>query len=439
MKQTTAYGVRIHAASMKPVQDMVRIYRQAVTFLIKVCNEQWNSISVIPFLVRKQSFVEGLIHHTKNRTRVQYDQFDVLFYKLPSYMRRAAISEAIGAVASYRSRLKSWNEKPVGKAPGVPQAGYTYPVLYEGNMFEQTGNYSARIKVWIRNTWDWMEVTFRKSDADYILRHCSDRRKLSPTIVKKGRKWELMFPFEEEVALRTVEIQEQKILAVDLGIHNACACSVMKSDGTIVGRRMLRLPVQEDCLNHLLNKVKKAYKQGHRHIPTLWSRINNVNRVISVETARFISGVAEEFHVDAVVFEKLDLKGRKSGKGRRQRLHLWKSQDVQGMVACKVHRMGIRVSHVNAWNTSSLAYDGTGKVERGVNHNYSICRFTTGKVYNCDLNASYNIGARYFIREIIKTLPVTMGLGVSAKVPECTRRSTCTLSTLISLSAALAV
>ena len=46
MKQTTAYGVRIHAASMKPVQDMVRIYRQAVTFLIKVCNEQWNDKGV---------------------------------------------------------------------------------------------------------------------------------------------------------------------------------------------------------------------------------------------------------------------------------------------------------------------------------------------------------------------------------------------------------
>ena len=105
MKQTTAYGVRIHAASMKPVQDMVRIYRQAVTFLIKVCNEQWNSISDIPFLVRKQSFMEGLIHHTKNRTRVQYDQFDVLFYKLPSYMCRAAISEAIGAVASYSLKV----------------------------------------------------------------------------------------------------------------------------------------------------------------------------------------------------------------------------------------------------------------------------------------------------------------------------------------------
>ena len=425
MKQITTYGVRIHAVSMKPVQDMVRIYRQAVSFLIKVCDEQWSSVSGIPTLVRKQSFVEGLIHHTKRRPMVQYSQFDGLFYKLPSYIRRAAISDAIGAVESYRSRLMSWNGNPVGKAPGLPQAGYTYPVLYEGNMFEQTGDYSARIKVWIRNTWDWMDVTFRKSDADYILRHCSDRKKLCPAIVKKGRKWELMFPFEEEVSLRTVDVKDQKILAVDLGINNACACSVMRSDGTIVGRRMFRLPVQEDCLNHLMNRVKKAYKQGHKHIPTLWNSIVNVNHVISVETARFIARIAEEYQVDVVVFEKLDLSGKKKGKSRRQRLHLWKSRDVQSMVASKVHRLGIRISHVNARNTSQLAYDGSGDVIRD-KKNYSVCQFKTGKIYNCDLSASYNIGARYFVREIIKSLPATTGLGISAKVPECTRRSTCT-------------
>ena len=73
-----------------------------------------------------------------------------------------------------------------------------------------------------------------------------------------------------------------------------------------------------------------------------------------------------------------------------------------------------------------------------INKNYNICRFSTGKVYNCDLNASYNIGARYFIREILKTLSVTTGLDISAKVPECSRRSTCTLSTLRNLNAALA-
>lgn len=436
MKQITTYGVRIHAASLKPVQDMVSIYRQAVSFLIHVCDEQWNAISVFSALVRKQ-YVEGLVHHTKKRPFVEYEEFDRQFYKMPSYIRRAAIAEAIGAVESYRSRLKAWNENPVGKAPGVPQAGYTYPVLYAENMLVQTGEHSARIKVWLRNTWDWMDVTFRKSDADYIARHCNDRHKLCPTVVRKGRNWELMFPFEEEVTLRTVDINDQVVLAVDLGINNACACSVMRSDGTIVGRRIFRMPEQEDCLYHLLNKVKKASKQGNQHVPALWSSINNTNRRIAEETARFITRTAEEFHADVIVFEMLDISGKTKGRSKRQRLHLWKSRDVQSMVTCKAHRMGIRVSHVNAWNTSRLAFDGSGKVERS-KKNYSICTFQTGKIYNCDLNASYNIGARYFIREITKTLPVTTGLGISAKVPECTRRSTCTLSTLLNLNAALA-
>ena len=71
-------------------------------------------------------------------------------------------------------------------------------------------------------------------------------------------------------------------------------------------------------------------------------------------------------------------------------------------------------------------------------YNYSICVFTTGKTYHADLNASYNIGARYLIREIIKSLPETAGLEVLAKVPEASKRSTCTLSTLFKLNAVLA-
>ena len=111
-------------------------------------------------------------------------------------------------------------------------------------------------------------------------------------------------------------------------------------------------------------------------------------------------------------------------------------QAVQQIVSCKAHREGIRVSRVCAWNTSSLAFDGSGKVCRDKD-NYSMCTFTSGKRYNCDLSASYNIAARYFIRESIKTLPVKARLGIEAKVPQCTKRTTCTLSTLVSLNAEL--
>ena len=84
-----------------------------------------------------------------------------------------------------------------------------------------------------------------------------------------------------------------------------------------------------------------------------------------------------------------------------QKLHLWQSQYVQSIVTDKAHRLEMRMTHANAWRTSALDYNGSGYVERGVNGNYSLCRFQSGKEYHCDLNASYNIEAKYFIREII--------------------------------------
>ena len=124
----------------------------------------------------------------------------------------------------------------------------------------------------------------------------------------------------------------------------------------------------------------------------------------------------------------------------RQRLHHWRANDVQNIVAGKAHRLHMHISRVNAWGTSRYAFDGSGKVLRGSEvelETWSLCKFQNGKIYNCDLNASYNIGARYYIREIIKSLPARERLRIEAKVPQCSKRSTCTLSTLISLNAEL--
>ena len=82
----------------------------------------------------------------------------------------------------------------------------------------------------------------------------------------------------------------------------------------------------------------------------------------------------------------------------------------------------MRVSRICAWNTSRLAYDGSGAVLRdGKNH--SLCTFSTGKRYHCDLSASYNIGARYFIRELLKPLPATERSLLEAKVLPVKRRT----------------
>ena len=100
-------------------------------------------------------------------------------------------------------------------------------------MFKNTTDrYTVRIKVFIRNTWDWTEVKLRKSDMDYIAKYCPLRKACVPTLRRRGKNWSLDFPFEEERKLTDTPIREQTIVSVDLGINNACVCSVMTSEGT---------------------------------------------------------------------------------------------------------------------------------------------------------------------------------------------------------------
>lgn len=136
------------------------------------------------------------------------------------------------------------------------------------------------------------------------------------------------------------------------------------------------------------------------------------------------------------IFEHLDTKGKKRGS-KKQKLQMWKKNTLQKIVEHKAHKNGIRVSHICAWGTSRLAYDGSGKVLRGKEANlgtYELCKFPNGKIYNCDLSASYNIGARYFIREIQKILPAKVWSDIVAKVPECQKRTQCTYNTLLEIN-----
>ena len=165
-----------------------------------------------------------------------------------------------------------------------------------------------------------------------------------------------------------------------------------------------------------------------RQVQSRWAYAKRLNVELSRKIAAEITKYARENQADIIVFEHLEMQGRISGK-KKQRLHLWRKSDIQKLCEHQTHRGGIRVSRVCARNTSQLAYDGSGKVIRNM-ENHSLCTFTTGKGYNCDLSASYNIGARYFIRELLKPLPETERSSLEAKVPSVKRRTSCVYADL---------
>lgn len=132
--------------------------------------------------------MERLTVTSAKRPEVKYD-FGKDFYKFSAYYRRAAIAEALGCVSSYLSRIKNWESEDIrtrGRKPSLPRAGFTSPALYRKNCYIRETDYTASIKVWVNNTWDWVTADFRKSDADYILKHCSGRKEYVPVLRKRA-------------------------------------------------------------------------------------------------------------------------------------------------------------------------------------------------------------------------------------------------------------
>lgn len=414
---TVSYGLKI--SNENHIFDQtIEVYLAAVNYLMDVVTLHYDRLAAAKPTVSatvqqvRQGIVEHLVHSTRENTAA-YPAFDKRFYKFPSYLRRDAITTAIGKIFAYRAWVSNWEaDGRKGKRPFLNRNQDVMPCFYRKNTFLQDGT-RISIKLYNGSDWVWHEVRIRPSDFRYVLEQMIDWKESAPVLVKRNRRYELRFAYTAAQS-RFPKFQKGKdvdtVLGVDLGINTDAVCSVVHADGTVTGQKFLNCPVEI---------------------------INNYNEAISVQTAAGIVNFANEHHVQVIVMEYLHMSGKKRGS-KKQRLTMWRKRDIQRRVEAMASRYGIRVSYVCAVNTSRLAYDGSGKVFRGGDGGfitYELCRFQNGKVYNCDLSASKNIGARYFIRVLLKSTPARELLSIQAKVPELGKRTSCVLATLINFHA----
>lgn len=443
---TVSYGIMIKNCNRVFDQTMT-VYRAAVSYLVDVALRHYDEL----FLIKgtdnataqqmRQQYMEHLIHSTA-ACPAQYCTFDKRFYKFPSYLRRDAINTAVGKVFSYRSLLKNWEESGrKGRKPFLNRTQDVMPCLYRGNTFIQDGTRAA-IKIYDGHDWIWLYADLRKTDLDYITRHVSDWKESAPVLTKRYHKYELRFTYTKSGAKFPKYVKDKDVdavIGVDLGMNTDAVCSVVHKDGTVTGEKFINSPVEKDRMDGLLNTIRKAQQHGNRKNHRLWRFIDNYNTAIAKRTASEIVSFAVEHHAQVIVFEHLNMYGKCHGS-KKQRLSLWRKREIQHRTEDLASRYGIRVSYICAVNTSKLAYDGSGKVIRGKEagfKNQQLCVFQTGKIYNCDLSASKNIGARYFIRVLLKSMSAKTLLSVQANVPELDRRTKCTLATLNSCYAVL--
>lgn len=449
--KTAKLKVTSHSDLFKPT---LAIYRRFLGRYIKLIDEKWETFGGLSASEAVKP-AEAMTHATKNNPNPSHelDGGGSEFYKFPSYLRRAAIAEAHGIVSSHRSRLKNWQEKKTWAEhnkkkffehpPKLQIKNEAFPVFYKKEMFKdsvedvESKKATAKIKLYVNNDWVWVEIGYsvRNFKSGQNLRFENMDRK-NASLVQKGKKFFLHFPFETNVSLNSTPLQDQLVIGVDLGLTNSAVVSAVRPDGTVLGRRFINQPKEKDHLKRLLGKLAKAKRTtGISEKPNHWRRIDGIQDYIVQNTVDEIIRFANEYGATHIVMEHLGKmkvpKGFYGAKRLRFKLQFWSKLRVQDKLKAKAHEFGLRYSKVLARGTSMYAFDGSGIVERSARKD--IATFSTGKRYHADLSASYNIASRYFLREILKPMPETARLQAEAKVPSLAARTAHTLSSLIKL------
>ena len=431
MKITSSYKMKL-TGDLKALENSIHIYRDAIHFVIPIVDAHWDEMKDFEYSNQRMMYVENLVHSTA-KNHAWYD-FDEKFPKFPSYLRRAVLNLALGIVSSYRSNLTNWEKDPKGHAPQLSLTHYAYPAYYKNNLFRNFDPVEQTIELKVFKNGDWVYEVYKlkTSDCTYYQRYLACKKQNVPIIQKKGRRYYATFSYEEETTL-VPEKSINKICAIDLGLNTDATCSIMDKDGTVYARKFISFSKEHDRLHTQLGRIKRNQKRGSRHNKTLWRKVVGLSQDIADKTVKAIFDFGTKHCVDAFVLEYLDFKGKNIVK----RAHFWRYKRIYKVLTHKAHQHGLHVARVNAYNTSRLAFDGSGWSKRGreitPNTPHALMQFPNGKMYNADLNASYNIGARYFIRYLLKTVTVTQRLALEAKVPQVAKRSTCTLSDLINL------
>jgi putative transposase len=259
MKQTVSCSVKLKMtkASAEVLKQTCGIYRAAVAYIIDFLPPHWDAVKAISHSNAKMTYVESLIHFMAGRKAVC--DFDQKFYKLPSYMRRAAIYSAIGMYSSWKPNHDSWEKAGCkGAEPVIVTVNNICPAFFRGNTFRMISDDTAMIKVFAHNDWVWIPVRMNHPNLKYIRKKSSEGWVCkAPVVEKRFGHYEMRFAMQRNNVLHETPVRNQKVCAVDLGVTTDAACCIMDSHGTILARKFINCGREKDLTEKMLRRVKE--------------------------------------------------------------------------------------------------------------------------------------------------------------------------------------
>ena len=167
---------------------------------------------------------------------------------------------------------------------------------------------------------------------EYLRKNWYGEKASAPTLEKKHRKYFLRFSYTKEVTLTKTPVKNQVVCSVDLGINTDAVCTIMRPDGTVLGRKFINFPSEKDRMYRTLGRIRKFQREhGPAQAGGRWAYTKRLNTELGRKIAGAVAAYAEENHADVIVFEYLEMQGKISGKEQTEAAPVEKAGDPEKM------------------------------------------------------------------------------------------------------------
>ena len=154
----------------------------------------------------------------------------------------------------------------------------------------------ACLKLYDGHDWKWFRVSLSHTDMEYLRKNWAGKKAAAPVLEKRHRKYFLRFSYTEEVPLTKTPVKEQIICSVDLGLNTDAVCTIMRADGTVLGRKVLLIfPVKKTGCTVCWDEISRFQrKHGSAQVKSRWAYAKRFNTELGRKIAGAVTGYAEE-------------------------------------------------------------------------------------------------------------------------------------------------
>jgi transposase len=365
-----------------------------------------------------RSWLEQCTVSTKAHPHVPAEwDFKARFPGMPAPVRRAAMKEAKGLARAYLTTLTTWQKSGKKKGrPGLPGAA-DHPTFYQGafelELEEATiRDRFVRLKVYDGQQWDWMNYPVKCSRHFQRRMREKDWKRLSPTLILRGKGAALHFPQAKEVqAARVVERKLDPHLVtvgVDLNVKNLAVVTVRQDEQIIETVFLTDHGLDQARYQHLKKIAKKQWQtgkpiKGERSNQDLWRHVRHTNEDAAHKVACQIAEMCARYPGCILLFERLR-KIRPKGGSKARRMNRRQANQLRGKIRQyageKAYaRADVVTVEINPHGTSQYCSRCGSKGERFSYRSGKRIKEKWGKLFWCpvchyeasaDFNASAN-------------------------------------------------